>query len=325
MVATEEPNSLGEKTEKVTGLPWMLVLNWNGAKRLSVSLGALRRMRASFELLLIDNGSTDGSLELLAGLYPRPMHVLKNGRNLGFAAGNNAGIRYALDRGATHVALINDDLAVDEDWLTRMLEASAAYPKAGILGGTILFLDRPEYINSTAIAVDAFYRAPDENFGIALAEVNLSSGPRRAVSGGAMFITREALTRVGLLDESYFAYFEDVDFCLRATRLGFEVRFVAEAKSWHMYGGSQAKTSVLKRYLLARNHTWTMAKHANRGLTLFAIPLFLLYRSFLSGPRALMQDGWKAALAEWRGAWHGFTGAWRRACFRREEPLPKNL
>lgn len=292
--------------------PWMIILNWNGEKRLPISLKALAQMEGDFELLVVDNGSTDRSLDVIPLYFPKPYHVVKNGRNLGFAAGNNAGIAYALEKGASHIALINDDLAVDPGWLKAMLQASSEWPEAGIFGGLILFLSKPDYINSTALAVDRFFRCPDENFDQPVASTSLEGGERAGVSGGAMFIKAEVLRKISWLDESYFAYFEDLDLCLRARNRGYAIRFVPEARSLHMYGGSQSGKRYFQRYLLARNHTWTLAKHGSPLFSLVLVFSFVLYRSFVLVPRAAFTQGWKAGQAEFLGAWDGLSGFFRR-------------
>lgn len=289
---------------------WIIVLNWNGAKRLDIAFDALSRLNGAFELLLVDNGSTDDSVAFAKSLFQGTVHVLLNNQNLGFAEGNNRAMSFAIERGAEFIALINDDLAVEPSWLEKMQDAMDRFPRAAILGGTILFLDKPEIINSSGVAVDFFYRSPDENLNKSYREAELVEANIRAVSGGAMFLRVSCLKKMGMFNPIFFAYFEDVDLCLRAKEHGFEVRRVPQAVSYHKYNGTFSQFQDRRVYLLARNHFYLVRIHAGPIYYFFFAPCFVVYRS-LKALWFVLNRQPDLGKAEILGMLHGAFGSFR--------------
>jgi GT2 family glycosyltransferase len=291
--------------------PWVVVLTWNGRERLPLSLGSLVDLEGEFEVLVVDNGSSDGSAELARQLCPRA-HLLRNDVNLGFAAGNNRGIRYALERGASHVAVINDDMKLDPGWLGALVDDGRRNPAAGIWGGMILFLDRPDVVNSAGISVDWMLRVRERGFGrprVELGELKASSA--RAVTGGAMLVARCVFERIGGFDARLFAYYEDYDFCLRARRASFDVRFVPTALSYHVFAGTLGEHHPMRRYFLARNQMIMVGRYARAWK---AIPLLAgttLFRILLKAPLWLLRARADLARAELAAVTHGVPLACR--------------
>jgi GT2 family glycosyltransferase len=286
-------------------VPWIIVLTWNGRERLPISLRPLATLEGDHEVLVVDNGSTDGSADEARRLMPRA-HVLENGRNLGFAEGNNRGIAYALQRGATHVALVNDDMALDPGWLAALLADERAHPEAGILGGRVLFLDRPDVINSTGIEVDRCLRSRDRDFDRPLAQApTRAAGSVLAVTGGAMLIARRVLEGVGSFDGSLFAYCEDYDLCLRARARGFGVRYVPGAVSYHKFAATLGTQHPFRRYLLSRNQMIMVGRHAPALVAILLLPATALYRALLRAPAFLLSGRPGLCRAEAKAAVHG--------------------
>ncbi len=285
--------------------PWIVVLTWNGRERLSFSLPAADRLEGSPEILVVDNASHDGGAERARELLPR-VHVLRNERNLGFAGGNNRGISYALERGATHVVLVNDDMALEPDWWTQISRVATREPRAAILGGLVLFVSRPDRVNSTGLVVDRFWRARDRDFDRPLAETReirraaWSAGSEvvTGVTGGAICLRRDLLEHVGLLDERLFAYYEDLDLCLRARANGFESRFVPAAVSHHQFAATLGVDHPKRRYLLARNHLLIARRYAPRAAWPLIVGGTALYRLLVKAPAALLRGRADLARAE---------------------------
>lgn len=285
--------------------PWIVVLTWNGRERLSFSLPAADRLEGSPEILLVDNASHDGSAEHARELLPR-VHVLRNERNLGFAGGNNRGISYALERGASHVILVNDDMALEPDWWTQISRVATHEPQAAILGGLVLFAGPPHHVNSTGLVVDSFWRARDRDFDRPLAEVCeiraaswiAGSEVVLGVTGGAICLRRDLLEQVGLLDERLFAYYEDLDLCLRAHANGFESRFVPGAVSHHQFAATLGVDHPKRRYLLARNHLLIARRYAAPAERPLIVGGTALYRLLVKAPAAFLRGRADLARAE---------------------------
>ncbi|HYC22763.1 MAG TPA: glycosyltransferase family 2 protein [Candidatus Bathyarchaeia archaeon] len=284
---------------------WAVLAMWNAAERLPATLGALRELEGELALVAIDNASRDASVDRCRELVPAA-HVVCNPVNRGFAAAANQGIEHALAEGATHVALLNDDMRLDRRWLAELLAESARDPTVGILGGLILFADRPDTVNSTGLVVDRLWRVRDRHIGEPRRALGaLAACDVAGVSGGAMLITRETLEAVGRLDETLFAFYEDFDLCVRARRAGIRSRFVPRAVSWHQFAASTGTRSPLRLRLLARNHLTIIGRYAAPWLAAELIGAIALYRATV---RALL---WTAsgdpamAAAEIQGAASG--------------------
>ena len=225
-----------------------VVLNWNGGEDTAKALASL----AGIETICVDNGSTDGSPAALARDFPG-VELIQNDSNLGFAGGNNVGIRRALDRGADWVLILNND-AVAQDGLVAALErAVVARPDAGLLACKVLFEDGGTVMYAGASFRPLLgYSGRTTGFG----------GPDRfhelrdvdRADGAAMAISRAAVDSAGLLDEQLFLYVEDVDLSLRVRAAGFAVVFVPDAVARHKGSGSSGgSASTTNMYYSTRN------------------------------------------------------------------------
>lgn len=217
----------------------IIIVTWNGKEDCLTCLSSLRNLvppRPS--IILVDNGSTDDTVEVITERFPE-VTIITSPSNLGFAGGNNLGIERALTEGADYVCLLNNDTAVDPHFLEELLRFAAADPRAGILGSRILYYDRPDMIWSYGIAVNrisgriytTYNNRKDSEISGVITQVD-------AVSGAAMLLKREMLQEVGLLDEDYYLYFEDVDLCLRARRMGYKIVTVSSSRVRHKVSGS---------------------------------------------------------------------------------------
>jgi GT2 family glycosyltransferase len=215
-----------------------VVLNWNGGDDTLAALQSLRGVTT----ICVDNGSTDGSDALVEERFP-DVELLRAGANLGFAGGNNLGLRRALERGADWVALINND-AVAEPGLADALErAACARPDAGLLACKVLHADgrSVQYAGATFDARLGYSGRVATSGADELRDVGRADG-------AAMAASREAIERAGMLDETLFAYVEDVEWSLRIRRAGFAVVFVPDARVRHKgsaaSGGAASTTNL---------------------------------------------------------------------------------
>lgn len=233
----------------------VVVLNWNGAHLLPVCLDSLRAQTVQgFELIVADNGSTDGSLELLADRYPEAQ-VIRFPGNMGFSMAVNAGIRAGRGEFA---ALLNNDTELDQRYLEELVGAIQSDERLGMCAPKMVYYDDPSLINSAGhacgpdgVVVDIGRGRPDGPW----------FGRPREVLGacaGAALYRRRMLEEIGLFDESFFISFEDADLNWRAQWAGWRCRYVPTAIVRHREGVSREIRSGRAVYLGLRNtiHVW---------------------------------------------------------------------
>ncbi|BDG01706.1 glycosyltransferase family 2 protein [Anaeromyxobacter oryzae] len=282
---------------------FFVVVNWNGAALLPACLDALRAQIRPARVIVVDNGSVDGSAAVVAA---RPwVEWLGLGENTGFAAGANAGMRRALLAGARFVALVNTDVLLAPDWLARVRDDADRHPACGLWNGLLVFADDPGRVNSTGLVLDRVLRGKDRDFGVPLARLARGDGPVPGVTGGALLLRAATLRAIGLLDPAYFAYCEDADLSLRAARAGIGCRFVAAARGVHGYARTTGAGSPLQRYLLGRNHLLLAARHMPLAAALIAVPALAALRVALACPRELLRRRPAHAAAQLRAARDG--------------------
>lgn len=307
MIPTSSKESEG--VAPVNPLVYAVVLTWNGAHLLAECLRSVEAQEVKVQLTVADNASTDGTAALLRRDFPAAAHLVLPS-NLGYARANNAAIRQALDSSADFVALINNDVVLAPDWLSRLLRAAAAQPRAGLFTGTLLFQGEPT-VNSTGLEIDGVGRARDRDFRLPLADLSRQDGPVAGVSGGAALLRAAMLREVGLFDPAYFAYYEDVDLSLRAARAGWGAWYVRGALARHRFGASFGPGSPRQRYLLGVGHLRTLARHQPLLKAAALVPLTMAYRAAVKAPLLLLRRQPALAWAELRAAASGGVAALR--------------
>ncbi len=231
-----------------------IILNWNGQEHLGCCLDSLLLTTyPNHHILLVDNASTDGSVQFVRDRYPG-VEVVVNDGNFGFARGNNVGFRHALKSGADYVMLLNADTEVEPDWLDRLMEVMAADPNVGICGSKIMMFSQRGLISSFGHGMNLLGFAWD-------AFVGRIDGPRWqevrevvSVCGAALLIRREALEAAGLFDPMYFAYYEDVDLALRVRMCGYTVKVAPGSIVYHKYSAFFERRPLTKILLSKRNY-----------------------------------------------------------------------
>jgi GT2 family glycosyltransferase len=211
-----------------------IVVNWNGRELLEAALRSLQESDyGRLAILVVDNASEDGSQDLVHESFP-DVGLVENETNEGYAAGANAGIRVAMADGADYVFLMNNDLVVAPDAVSALVAAASERPDAAFVGPMIYYHEPPNLIWSLGGAVSYWsgnirhhaIREKDDGRYIEAREVDY-------VTGAAVLASAAALARIGLMDEEYYMYNEDTDWCARAALLGYGVIVEPRAKAWH--------------------------------------------------------------------------------------------
>lgn len=213
----------------------IVVLNWNRRDETLACLESLAQAdTGGAAVLVVDNGSRDGSVEAISERFPA-VRIVALPENRGFAGGNNAGISAALEGGAQAVLLLNNDTRVSPDFLAPLLSALDASPRAAAVCSAIHRLDRPEMLDvayaqvrfaqRNAVQLLGVNALPGHGFG-ARCEIEVAVGC-------SVLMKAEALRTVGLFDERYFAYHEDVDWSLRARRAGYQLFYEPFSRVLH--------------------------------------------------------------------------------------------
>lgn len=240
-----------------------VVLNWNRFDDTARCLSSLREVQyPRLKVIVVDNGSTDGSAGRIEKAFPWA-RVIRSPENTGFSGGSNIGIEAAFREGSDYVLLLNNDAVVDPS-IVRELTAAAG-PSIGVLGAMVYMDHRPDVIEHAGggLRLGLGYNGRARGFG------QLDSGQYREVedvdwvSGCALMVPREMVSRAGLLDPDFFCYCEDVDWCLRARKAGLRVVIVPAAKVRHRGASSTGQLSSSSSvYYYVRNQMLLASRHA---------------------------------------------------------------
>ena len=217
----------------------IILVNWNGKKDTLECLDSLMKVEYSrFTVIVVDNGSRDGSVAAIRGAYPH-IPIFETGENLGFAGGNNVGISWALSKPFPWICLLNNDTVVDPGFLKAFMQAAKEQPKAKILGAKILRYNDPARIDHLGGQWN-LERAEFES--LASGELDnvfyTEMQPVDYVCGAALLMHRSVPESIGLLEPRFFLFWEETDFCFRAKRKGFETWTAPAAKIWHKVSAS---------------------------------------------------------------------------------------
>jgi GT2 family glycosyltransferase len=263
----------------------VVVLNWNGLHHTRTLLPTLLACRMPqdwrLEVLVVDNGSTDGSAETLAAEFPQ-VTVISLGENRRFAGGNNEGVKRALASGAHAVMLLNNDTVVDPVLLEKLLQALEENPRAGAAAPLIYYR-----VPSRHIWYGGGHLVPALGWVAHRGLRKLDRAQYRSVeetgylTGCCLIARREAWEKAGLLDERYFIYAEDADWCLRARAAGYRLLFVPTARLWHEVSASSGQASPWKIYHRLRSNLMLFARHARGAGRITWLPFFVAQQTAL--------------------------------------------
>lgn len=239
---------------------YIIILNWNGLKDTLECLESINKINyPNFDVIVADNGSSDGSIEAIRSKFP-DLELLDNGSNLGFAEGNNRAIEQVLKTKAEYVLVLNNDTIVDQDILSALVKGAELIQDGGIFGPKMYHYDEKNTIWYAGGYWDPKTLSFEERGAGMQDEGQFNDlSETEWVVGCAMFIRTAVFKKVGLLEAKFFLNNEEIDFCSRTKHAGYSCVFVPDAKLWHKisvsFGG---ENSPMKEYFITRNRLlWT--------------------------------------------------------------------
>ena len=254
----------------------IVIVNYNGEKFQNDCIESLKKMDCKdFEIIVVDSGSTDKSIEMLRKEYT-DVHILEQNKNVGVAVGNNIGINFSIKLGTEYTLLLNNDVEVDDKLLSILLENAN---------------------ENTVTVPKIYYFNPSDKLWFAGGRMNWKKATGEHIGLGekdfgqydiscyidysptcCMLIHNSVFNKVGKMDESTFMYFDDTDFCVRLIDNGYKIRYISSAKMWHKVssssGGEKSKSFV---YYNTRNHFYFVDKYVNHIKNITKISIRVKY------------------------------------------------
>ncbi len=281
----------------------VIIVNYNGRAFLNKCFSSLLlQSYPAMEIIFVDNGSKDGSIEYMKKEFPS-VKIIANNENFGFAKGNNIGIKAA--KGEL-IATLNNDTEVTPQWLEELVDAMGSDEKVGMCASKMLFMKDPCLINSTGICIsrsgtcwDRGIFEPDEGQYELKEEV---FGP----CAGAALYRKSMLQEIGLFDEDFIAYHEDTDLAFRGRLAGWKCLYIPGAVVYHMHGGTGGFENDYTIYYGNRNVLWTPIKNFPLNLLILSLP-WIIGRNVGVIPFYILKGHGKAVLRSKIDAIFGVT------------------
>jgi GT2 family glycosyltransferase len=298
---------------------FIVVLNWNSGQD---SLACIKSIETATypnnRVVVVDNGSTDGSPEKIAQLFPG-VKIIRHQKNLGYTGGNNTGILYSMEKGADYVWLLNNDTEIAPDCIHQLVARAERQPAAGLLSPVVYYAEQPRIIQfaKEQISLSNMEKSSGGNLRIQADDHVVDHLP-----GTAMLIKRAVVEKIGLLRDELFAYWEDTDYCIRAAKAGFENVVVESAAVFHKHqlktGDGNWKSPHFYYYML-RNKILLGRYHFKSKKERIR---YLLYCMFKAADIVGNMNS-EYARCYLNGLWHGLIGVTGQMSF--EKPVPKPL
>lgn len=270
--------SLSQKGQSVSAQKVaVLVLNWNGWRDTLACLRAVSVSRGvPFELIVIDNGSTDGSVLHIAEAYPN-VRIIATGQNLGFGAGNNVGLRWAIEHGADYAWVLNNDTVVEPDALRELVATAERDETIGMVGSVLRHVGPDPRIQAWGGGRVSFWTGRATNL--------RRPGRPDYITGASMLLRIRAIEQTGLFDEGYFMYWEDADLSLRMKRAGWRIAVADRSRLVHKESVTAANDKALQARQFSESTVRFFRNHARVPVTPIVIGLGLRVAKYLASCR----------------------------------------
>lgn len=280
----------------------VIIPSWNGIDEIGSCIESLLTQSLKPHIIVVENGSTDGTLAFLQKNFPT-LEILPQVKNLGFAGGVNVGIKRAIESGYKYVALFNNDAIAHKDWLKHLVSGLESNKKAGI--ATCKFISGDgKHVDSTGDQYTTWGLPFPRDRGLKVEEAhNNQIEEVFGASGGASLYRAKMLEEIGLFDEDFFAYYEDVDLSFRAQLSGWKVIYQPNAKAFHETGTTSGRIKGFTTYQTFKNYPLLLWKNVPGKLLLKVLPRFTIaYLSILFASIAGGR-GWPAIKGILRALW----------------------
>lgn len=243
----------------------VVIPSWNGKHLLKICLQSLKKQTLKkFEIIVVDNGSNDGSADYVSKFYPA-VKLIQLDKNKGFSFAVNEGIKVS---GAEYIVLLNNDTRVDHKCLEQFVLAAQKHEEAGMVAAKMLNYENPSLIDSAGNFVDSVGHANSIGFGEKDRVKFNKAGYVFLINGGGCLIKREVFESIGLFDEKFFLYMEDIDLSFRAQMVGFKAWYEPKAVIFHKHKATSSSNKPLMEYFLFRNMMQTIIKDFPKELLL---------------------------------------------------------
>ena len=285
-------------------LPFIVnvILNTNRRQDTLACLGSIADSTyPNQKTIVLDNSSTDGSVESIRSAFPQ-VRIVELVQNLGYAGNNNLGIKEALSMGADWIYVLNEDTILAPDCTEKLVSAADADSRTGIAGPMVYHHEEPGVIQSAGVMLNGKWRS--YHLGQNEEDHGQFPAPRPVdcVSGCAMLVRRKLIEQVGMLDERFYYYWEETEWCIRAKKNGWNILQVPEAKLWHkgVQLDYQPKPSVT--YYDTRNWLLLLSKHHAP----LPVRLNAWWRTFWIMTSWTIQPKWNHMVGHRSMMWKGF-------------------
>ncbi len=249
---------------------FVVIPNWNGAHYIKECIDSLLAQSVKCNIVIVDNASTDDSDKILAA-YKDEITVLKQTKNLGFAGGVNVGIRYALKNKAKYIALFNNDAVADKNWIEELLATINSDDKLGMAASNLMQIDKIHIDSTGDIYCQSGMACPRGRNEVQSGQYDKHTDVF-GVCAGASLYRAELFDNVGLFDEKFFAYLEDVDISFRARLMGWKAEYSPKAIAFHHGTGTSSKLGYFARFHASRNFWLVFVKNMPTRLMVKYLP-----------------------------------------------------
>jgi GT2 family glycosyltransferase len=259
----------------------IIIINWNGKKWLKNCLNSLDgQTYKNFEIIFVDNASTDDSVEYVRENFPK-VKIVQNKKNLGFAGGNNIGLKHAK---GDYILLLNNDTWVEKNFLSKFIKSFDEIPNLGSVQSKIALMNTPKKLD----AVGSYWT--DSSFlyyygygkDASLTKYNKPM-PFFSNKGASMLIRRDLINKIGLFDDDFWCYYEETDFCHRAWIAGYECWYYPKAVAYHAVGGTSFQLdNAYIQFHNFKNKMLSFVKNFEARTLAYVLPVFLLLNIALS-------------------------------------------